>query len=168
MFFFFLILSGATLVFLRLLWILPSTHPTHPSPHVTSSAPKHLMILLGSGGHTAEMFLLLSSLRHPALFRRTYVYTSGDSLSAAKGSEFEASLSGCELRKAAAKVLSVPRARRVKQSWISTPWDALKCLVGCMEVFRKTGVPDVVVTNGPGSAVLLILVVIALKVSDLW
>lgn len=168
MFLFFVILSIFTLLFLRLLWILPSTHPSATpsprSPHPNRNEhPKHLMILLGSGGHTAEMLFLLSSIRRPHLFRRSYIYTSGDALSAAKGAEFEASLSGCDLEKAAAKVHAVPRARRVKQSWISTPWDAIKCLIGCVSVFQRTGVPDVVLTNGPGSAVLLILVVVAMR-----
>lgn len=121
------------------------------------------MILLGSGGHTAEMLLLLRTLRHPALYRRSYIYTHGDALSAAKGVAFETSLAGCGAEKAAHCVYSIPRARRVKQSWLSTPLDAVKCFLGCISLFWKTGIPDVVVTNGPGSAVLLIGVVLGLR-----
>ena len=132
------------------------------------------MVLLGSGGHTAEMILLLAALvplpsstigcgpesRLP--FRRTYVVTSGDTLSATKAAAFERSLAGSRSASSAdCEIHTVPRARRVGQSWLSTPWDCLRCLGGCVHVFVRGGVPDVVLCNGPGSAVLFVAVVLA-------
>lgn len=86
---------------LRLLNILPSTRPhvsrclPNHNPNKTRSPrtdPAHLLIVLGSGGHTAEM---LSMLRRTGLDTRrykyrTYVVSSGDGFSASKAKEFEA------------------------------------------------------------------------------
>jgi beta-1,4-N-acetylglucosaminyltransferase len=121
------------------------------------------MILLGSGGHTAEMLLLLSSLTagHTRQLKRTYIVTSGDTLSLQKAAAFERTLSStppqnCEIR-------MVPRARRVGQSWLSTPWDCVLCLLGCLRAFVEGGIPDLVVCNGPGSAVLMVLVALGCR-----
>lgn len=136
------------------------------------------MVLLGSGGHTAEMILLLAALVPPPSstiecgpesrlpFRRTYVVTSGDALSATKAAAFERSLAGSRSRSRLAssadcEIRTVPRARRVGQSWLSTPWDCLRCLAGCVRAFARGGVPDVVLCNGPGSAVLVVAVALA-------
>jgi beta-1,4-N-acetylglucosaminyltransferase len=120
------------------------------------------MILLGSGGHTAEMLLLLSSLTpsHMRKLKRTYIVTSGDSLSLQKAAAYEQSLSSPPQN---CKIRIVPRARRVGQSWLSTPWDCVLCLVGCLRAFVEGGIPDVVVCNGPGSAVLMVLVALGCR-----
>jgi len=114
------------------------------------------MLLLGSGGHTAEMLLLLASLSSSPSqhVRRTYIVTSGDTLSIQKAAAYENVL--CTSRNCSIRI--VPRARRVGQSWLSTPWDCLLCLAGCFRAFVDGGVPDVLVCNGPGSAVLMVLV----------
>ena len=132
------------------------------------------MVVLGSGGHTAEMILLLAALVPPPSstiecgpesrlpFRRTYVVTSGDALSATKAAAFERSLAGSLSPPSADyEIRTVPRARRVGQSWLSTPWDCLRCLGGCVRTFVRGGVPDVVLCNGPGSAVLVVAVALA-------
>jgi beta-1,4-N-acetylglucosaminyltransferase len=120
------------------------------------------MILLGSGGHTAEMLLLLASLTpsHTHYFKRTYIVTSGDTLSVQKAATFEQSLSVTPKN---CSICIIPRARRVGQSWLSTPWDCVLCFMGCLQAFIQEGIPDVVLCNGPGSAVLMILVALGCK-----
>ncbi|KAK2808820.1 hypothetical protein FQN50_004296 [Emmonsiellopsis sp. PD_5] len=61
----------------------PSGRDAHP--------PTHLLIVLGSGGHTAEMISMLKRAPlDPDLYTyRTYVVSSGDSFSARKAVEFE-------------------------------------------------------------------------------
>ena len=91
--------------------------------------------------------------------KRTYIATSGDSLSLSKAAAFDGqflSPENCLIR-------SVPRARRVGQSWLSTPWDCLLCLLGCLNAFFEGGIPDLVVCNGPGSAVMMILVALGCR-----
>lgn len=54
----------------------------------------HILIVLGSGGHTAEMLLMLSKtpLHRNSYAHRTYVISSGDAFSAQKAVEFEREL----------------------------------------------------------------------------
>src|SRR6266496_5818049 len=72
--------------FVRLLWILPSFR-VQPQPSRKSSAK--LVIVLGSGGHTAEMLRLIEPLNFNKYNRRVYVVSSGDTLSEGKARSFE-------------------------------------------------------------------------------
>jgi beta-1,4-N-acetylglucosaminyltransferase len=76
----------STLILVRLLWILPSFKPQPPSPRKSSAK---LLIVLGSGGHTAEMLRLLQSLNFDKYTRRTYIISTGDTLSESKARNFE-------------------------------------------------------------------------------
>ncbi|PGH07828.1 hypothetical protein GX51_01538 [Blastomyces parvus] len=149
----------------------------------------HLLIVLGSGGHTAEMLAMLEHAPLDAnLFTyRTYVVSSGDSFSALKAVEFEKRLldqqqrphpttataasrkggptqpqsttsrkSGLQdaknetrkyLDSSAPKalpesspssytIITVPRARRVHQSFLTAPISTLHCLWVCICVLR--------------------------------
>ena len=73
-------------VLARLLWILPSIRAQ--SPPSRKSAAK-LVIVLGSGGHTAEMLRLIEPLDFGKYTRRQYVISSGDALSEGKARAFE-------------------------------------------------------------------------------
>ncbi|EGE85557.1 hypothetical protein RJZ56_006829 [Blastomyces dermatitidis] len=202
----------------------------------------HLLIVLGSGGHTAEMLAMLEHAPLDAnLFTyRTYVVSSGDSFSVLKSVEFEKRLLEQQQRSlpttaaaattsrkgepsqpqpttrrtsdlqeakdderkhldsSALKALSesppssytiitVPRARRVHQSFLTAPISTLHCLWVCICVLRgkhrdpknnnemppslstsaasstPTGpptpipYPNIILTNGPATAVCVIL-----------
>ncbi|KLJ12778.1 hypothetical protein EMPG_12228 [Blastomyces silverae] len=211
----------------------------------------HLLIVLGSGGHTAEMLSMLERAPLDAnLFTyRTYVVSSGDSFSALKAVEFERRLleqqqrllptatatttaaaatsrkgrpsqtqattrrtNGLQEAKNAKRkdldssspkallespppssytIITVPRARRVHQSFLTAPISTLHCLWVCICVLRgkhrdpkstngdepppsvstsaatsspsSTGppstnpYPNIILTNGPATAVCVIL-----------
>jgi Oligosaccharide biosynthesis protein Alg14 like len=78
-----IILALASLWIIRLLWILSSFR------HRKRKSAK-LLIVLGSGGHTAEMLRLLESLDFKQFPSRVYLISSGDALSEAKARAFEA------------------------------------------------------------------------------
>ncbi|KAK6347652.1 UDP-N-acetylglucosamine transferase subunit [Orbilia javanica] len=171
---------------LRIYLILPTRPSAVPqtsilqSDRVVELTPpenSHVLMILGSGGHTAEMFSLLSSISPDTITHRTYVFSSGDIHSAKSARAFENSLAGSYTKKSNEKIgyrlLEIPRARRVRQSWITTPWSCLMCLIGCMNVLRGGDLegmsvqmrqcwegrrfPDVVVCNGPATAVMMVL-----------
>ena len=82
------ILSAVTAVsIIRLLWILPAFRQ-QPPPSRKSSAK--IVIVLGSGGHTAEMLRLIEHLDFNKYQQRIYVVSSGDTLSEGKARAFEA------------------------------------------------------------------------------
>jgi beta-1,4-N-acetylglucosaminyltransferase len=162
------------LVFYRVANVLNREKPASTSirPRPSRTNPTHLLVILGSGGHTAEMLTMLRRL--PSLAQkytyRTYVVSSGDSFSAQKAVEFEGSLRADGVGEGAFDVLTVRRARRVHQSLLTTPLSTIQCLWDCIRVLRGTypqqqdrhGYPDLILTNGPGTGVCVVLAAIFL------
>ncbi|KAJ9319474.1 hypothetical protein DTO271D3_243 [Paecilomyces variotii] len=131
--------------------------------------PTHLLVVLGSGGHTTEMFSMLRC----------------DSFSARKAVEFEEELKGSghndhadgekhddasSLQSDSYIIITVPRARRVHQSFLTAPFSTLQCFWACLQVlcgahpdqraFKRKAAstyPDLILTNGPATAVCVIL-----------
>lgn len=71
----------------------------------------------------------------------------------------------------------VPRARRIHQSLLTTPMSALHCLWACLRLLRSPSLslpqshrrpayPDLILTNGPGTAVIVILASLILRFFD--
>jgi beta-1,4-N-acetylglucosaminyltransferase len=133
------------------------------------------------------MLLILRNLDPSRYKFRTWVVSSGDSFSTEKAVEFERELSSRVNVKdmGAFNIVEVPRARRVHQSLVTTPWSALRCLWACLGVLAGWGVgtrgsgrgdseklgalyPDIVLTNGPGTGVIVVLASILLRFLDFW
>ena len=132
------------------------------------------------------MMSLIRNINPKRYTYRTYIITSGDSFSAGKAYEIEKIIQSkhhnipTEPTKAdefdpetgvwCCKV--VPRARRIHQPLYTTPFSCLLCFIGCIRALYKTSqkskaisfeYPDVIITNGPATAVLVILAATALK-----
>jgi beta-1,4-N-acetylglucosaminyltransferase len=189
-------IAGAISILLltRLLTVLlrpKVTALSPPRPPASSKCPTHVLIVLGSGGHTAEMLNMLRRLPLlPEKFtHRTYVVSSGDGFSALKAREFEWDISGHQHKQVAENsgeadegydVVTVRRARRVHQSLLSTPWSAFLCLQDCIELLMgrhqdqirrpqsfhvkgRPSYPDLILTNGPGTGVCVVLASLFLR-----
>jgi beta-1,4-N-acetylglucosaminyltransferase len=76
---------------LRLLAILPNAR-SKSTPLRKRPLATRVLIVLGSGGHTHEMFYLLRDLDTRKYTHRTYVVSSGDAFSAQRAAEFERGL----------------------------------------------------------------------------
>ncbi|MCJ1258882.1 UDP-N-acetylglucosamine transferase subunit [Lignoscripta atroalba] len=211
------------LLFIRLLQILPISNPTRPQPRKRGS-PTRLLIVLGSGGHTAEMFSLLRDLDPLSYTHRSYVISSGDDFSARKAIEFEqmleerlkargpskpgplptspatdsATSNSIELQHEAKStpvsngtplptspqhqevsppqpydISTVPRARRIHQSLLTSPFSCLHCLVACIRVLHspspsrfithQRSYPDLLLLNGPATSTILLLASLLLR-----
>lgn len=133
---------------------------------------------------------MLSMLRRlpldPTVYTfRTYVVTSGDGFSAAKAADLEASLrekykdvttapsesvSTRGFQPDSYSIVTVPRARRVHQSFLTAPFSTIQCFWACVKVLRGTHpdqrvrpqgtaspYPDLILTNGPAAAVCVVL-----------
>lgn len=150
--------------------------------------PTHLCVVLGSGGHTAEMLAMLRS--YPGLINdytyRTYIVSAGDDFSAIKADDFEKELASSgplvELDPAIPDqppppttydIITITRARRVHQSIFTTPSTVWMCLRDCLRVLRGVHQaqnhagsahtsPDLILTNGPGTGVCVIVASIIL------
>lgn len=189
------------LIPLRLLSILPAYSP--PPRRRQRGSPTHLLILLGSGGHTAEILSLLSNLDPTSYTHRSWVVSDGDAFSARKAIEFEKGLLAAAAAAATTQrgskipindrqfdsqedavkkqkkrtntskvpphfsgtytIRTIPRARRVHQSLSTTPLSSFRCLIACVKLLYISP-PDLILTNGPGSAVILLLAALLIRV----
>ncbi|KAF4168745.1 hypothetical protein CNMCM6936_001165 [Aspergillus lentulus] len=119
---------------------------------------------------------------------RTYIVSSGDDFSAARAVEFETEwlkqspklslpANGSNTAESYA-IVTVPRARRVHQSYLTAPLSTLQCFYACLLVLRgrhpeqksplprtNSPYPDVILTNGPATAVCMVLAAKLLRLS---
>ncbi|RMZ66154.1 glycosyltransferase family 1 [Pyrenophora seminiperda CCB06] len=98
----FLIATLATLLViatLRLLAILPNAAHSKKQPLRKRPIATRVLIVLGSGGHTHEMFYLLRHLDTRKYTHRTYVVSSGDAFSAQRARNFERELEDAEKKR---------------------------------------------------------------------
>ena len=154
------------LVLLRLWSILPSRSTPSPTSR-KAGVQVTVAVFLGSGGHTTELLQLVCALPTTRYTQRIYLVSSGDRFSLNKAQELERSLNSTST----AKVVEIPRARRVHQSFLSTPLTLLRSVVFCIDhvalrpLTKGRILADVVLMNGPGTCVPLVAAVYLLRVS---
>ena len=105
------------------------------------------LVVLGSGGHTAEMLRLITDFDFERYTPLTLVTAATDTTSRAKA---ERELPQAAL--ATARWAEIPRAREVGQSFGSSVPSTLKALFACVHLIWTTA-PDLVLVNGPGTCV---------------
>ncbi|XP_044592918.1 UDP-N-acetylglucosamine transferase subunit ALG14 homolog [Cotesia glomerata] len=107
------------------------------------------MIILGSGGHTTEMFKVLNFLDLDKYSPRVYVHGHSDLMSELKLKSFEVD-NDC-------KVIKIFRSREVGQSYYTSVITTLIAFINAgVIMFREK--PDLILANGPGTCVPLCLV----------
>lgn len=131
-----------------------------------------LMIILGSGGHSAEMIRCLQDAFASAknddsaattatttavlqlLTKRVYVVAETDRLSTAKAEQLERILcpDKISMTLTTARIRSIPRAREVGQSWLSSLWTFARALLSATVIVWQER-PQLIVCNGPGTCV---------------
>ncbi|KAF7188913.1 UDP-N-acetylglucosamine transferase subunit alg14 [Pseudocercospora fuligena] len=140
--------------------------PNRPKPlrhgRQNPEEPTHLLIVLGSGGHTAEMLGMLeravtekdydSRVDWRDFTHRTWVVSSGDGISAERAYQFEEKLAGLStqttltdgkdnrvmgLISGTYDIVTVPRAREIHQPAYTAPISCLKCLWTCVSVLTS-------------------------------
>ncbi len=118
-----------------------------PAPQCTDQ-PLKVCVVLGSGGHTSEMIATLRCLPRSywSDVRPFFVVSATDRDSARIAEEFEQSYAR------RCKVLVVPRAREVGQSYVTSIFSTLRAFVASLHLVHAAA-PDVMLTNGPGVCV---------------
>lgn len=220
---FFTIVAAATL---RLLAILPNQRSKTKKWGKRPVATR-ILIVLGSGGHTHEMFCLLKDLDTRNYTHRTYVVSSGDAFSAQRAVDFERGLEDREkeaskqeekhaeeedrngdvqievtdaegvtrtrekksnsqsrpvsLGPAHYNIAVVPRARKIHQPLLTTPLSCLQTLHSSFSPLLRApkflpgqtpyeaaaaDLPDLIITNGPATAVIIIIASLLLRFVD--
>lgn len=138
---------------------LSSITMREPPKKRPKKTPGHLLVVLGSGGHTAEILNILRSVEQLQQdYNRTYIVSSGDAFSAGKAAEFEEKLGANNNF----DIVNVHRARRVHQSLVTAPFSTLRCMWDCTTLLYRSP-PDIILTNGPGTGVCVVLASILLR-----
>ena len=120
------------------------------------------------------MLSLLTDLDPYSYTHRSYVVSNGDNFSARKAAEIEQDFAR-KLPNAPRNydIAFVPRARKIHQSLLTTPFSSLHCLLACFSVLRSPSTasspfspstyPDLMMTNGPATATILIFASLLLR-----
>ncbi|KAJ2891398.1 metalloprotease [Coemansia aciculifera] len=127
---------------------------------VRNATQRMLCIVLGSGGHTAEMTRLLSGVDLDRYSRRLYIVGESDLISLDQIGVLESKRDG---EKEEYFVGRVPRSRRVGQPWLTTPMSVLRCFRQVAWLMYRH-LPDAVLCNGPGNCVVVCVVATIIRV----
>ncbi|KAG5472275.1 hypothetical protein LSCM1_03674 [Leishmania martiniquensis] len=131
------------------------------SPH---QGPMKVGVVLGSGGHTSEMLRVITGL--PSSYwsgtRPFYVISATDTHSCSLASQLEQ-----RRFERGAIVYTIPRAREVGQSYLTSIVTTLKATLACFRLVC-TEKPDVLLTNGPGVCVPVIAAALCVASCAPW
>lgn len=139
-----------------------------PSPTHTKEGSTKVCIVLGSGGHTSEMFSLLSAIP-PSTWnhiRPVYLVGHTDTHSAQCAERFEQSRAAASAG-ARYRIRRLPRPREVGQSYLTSMYTTLYTLGAALAMMYEEA-PDVLLLNGPGICVPVVWACYALSVCLPW
>ncbi|KAI5456539.1 glycosyltransferase family protein [Mariannaea sp. PMI_226] len=132
-------------------------------------ATDYYLFVLGSGGHTKEMLMMMDDgYSNFSNFHRRYIISSGDTMSDHHLEDYEADLRTlCEANGHSPGTYDkclVTRARRVHQSLLTTPFTALLSLLDVFPVLlarpagkvgEKLRYPKYIFSNGPATGLFV-------------
>jgi len=119
----------------------------------TNSCP--VLVVFGSGGHTAEMLQLLSSLSLDRYGPFSYVISRTDSTS-----EKRAKSSG--IVPPSSQFETIPRSREVGQSYFTAFFMTIWAIIVAFELMWRIR-PKLLLVNGPGTCLPLCIAAVILK-----
>ncbi|XP_057764239.1 uncharacterized protein LOC130985326 [Salvia miltiorrhiza] len=157
-----LIIGVSTFLLFRILYVIyRSSKQLHNRP----PGPLSTLIILGSGGHTAEMLNLLAVMQMDRFKPRYYIAAATDNMSLQKAHVMEDTLKN----KAEAETvgtshfMQIYRSREVGQSYLTSVGTTLAALAHALWLMIKIR-PQVILCNGPGTCIPLCAIAFIFKV----
>ncbi|KAL2637005.1 hypothetical protein AAZV13_06G031700 [Glycine max] len=125
-----------TLILVRLLYVM---YCSSRSLSKRVLKPASTLIILGSGGHTAEMLNLLAVLQKDRFKPRFYIAAATDNMSLQKAQLLENSLAAENAARVTdtAQFMKIYRSREVGQSYITSIWTTLIAMVHALWLMIK-------------------------------
>uniref|UniRef100_A0A182QI36 UDP-N-acetylglucosamine transferase subunit ALG14 n=1 Tax=Anopheles farauti TaxID=69004 RepID=A0A182QI36_9DIPT len=152
-----LLLFIGGLLLVRLVQLLISIRRGQTSSTVSPrTVPARTMIVMGSGGHTAEMLRIAERLDGGRYSPRQYVVASTDKTSVVKVIESEIRRQP-DPEKQTYEIITIPRSRDVHQSYVSSVATTVLALLNCVPIVLRAR-PELILTNGPGTCVPVCLI----------
>lgn len=128
---------------------LIGNHPLKKLRH-----PVRTLIVIGSGGHTAEMLRLMNEMNKKKFTPRLYVLANTDTTSQIRVKNEECGTDW--------SIAKIPRSRYVNQSYLTSIFSTIYSIfmtVPVVILFK----PDLVLCNGPGTCVPVCFVAFIMK-----
>lgn len=118
--------------------------------------PARTLIVLGSGGHTAEMCAILKHLSTDKYSPRYFVLSDTDATSESKVLQIPAT------SKSDSYIYRIKRSRHVGQSYFTSVFTTIHSIFSSIPMVYRIQ-PDVILCNGPGTCVPICLIAFILK-----
>lgn len=125
---------------------------------IPRNSPARTLIVLGSGGHTAEMMTIVKQLSKRNYSPRYYILASSDSTSESKVLNVEEPTTS----KNDYELFRINRSRHVGQSYLTSIFTTIRSIWQCIPLVYHLQ-PDLVLCNGPGTCVPICLIAFMLK-----
>ncbi|XP_046989518.1 UDP-N-acetylglucosamine transferase subunit ALG14 homolog [Schistocerca americana] len=156
-----LLLSLLLLLIGRILFVIVNIliKRTQYNKHVCSNKIK-TAIVIGSGGHTAEILRLMRCLNPSVYSPRIYIVASSDSSSETKILSMEEALANKlnrDLKEAEFKIVKIPRSRSVSQSYFTSVFTTLHSFCVCVPIMWALR-PKLLLCNGPGTCIPICII----------
>ncbi|XP_022179806.1 UDP-N-acetylglucosamine transferase subunit ALG14 homolog [Myzus persicae] len=119
-----------------------------------SKLPVRTLIVIGSGGHTAEMLRLMNNMNKLKFMPRLYLLADSDTTSRNRVENDEIGLDW--------SIATIPRSRHVNQSYLTSIFSTVYAIFITVPVVVSFK-PDLVLCNGPGTCVPVCLVAFMMK-----
>ncbi|KAL7129728.1 hypothetical protein ABFS83_13G088100 [Erythranthe nasuta] len=157
-----LIIGISTWIIARIFYVIHrSSKPLYSRP----PGPLSTLVVLGSGGHTAEMINLLDVMQMDRFKPRYYIAAATDNMSLQKARVLEDSLmdkARVELG-GTSQFMQIYRSREVGQSYVTSVGTTLVALTHALWLMIKIR-PQVILCNGPGTCIPLCVIAFFFKV----
>lgn len=153
---------------LRFLYLASRCGKDLPPLSKKRTTPCRTLIVIGSGGHTAEMLRLLGGMDLENYAPRVYVIAEGDKMSTEKVEKFESAVTAVASTSIpttessssapqgqgqhALDIRRIPRARQVMQSYITSVFSTLIAIMYSLPIVISAS-PELVLCNGPGTCI---------------
>ncbi|XP_076655047.1 ALG14, UDP-N-acetylglucosaminyltransferase subunit [Halictus rubicundus] len=143
------------MILTRICFVIFRTFKTERT-QITSVDRVKTLIILGSGGHTAEMIRILSYLDFKNYSPRTYVHADTDMMSVEKVKELEKDNTDY-------RIIKIRRSREIRQSYYTSIYTTLCATLESIPLLW-TERPHLLLCNGPGTCVPLCIIIFLFKV----
>lgn len=157
-----------SIIMIRVVYVFYWSGRTHKS---SMKQPLRTLIILGSGGHTAEMLNLVNVLQKDMFTPRFYVAAVTDNMSLQKAQLLEEKLldqmhTSTKKTTGDAQFMQIYRSREVGQSYLTSIGTTLIAMAHALWVTFKIR-PQVVLCNGPGTCIPLCAAAFLFKVAGI-
>jgi beta-1,4-N-acetylglucosaminyltransferase len=119
-------------------------------------------VIIGSGGHTAEILKLLQNLNFRNYSPRIYIMASSDTSSEVKIHQIEETCSSRNGLKSY-EIVKIPRSRSVGQMYISSLFTTLFAIFSSLPVMLKKR-PELIICNGPGTCIPICVIAFMMRI----